>query len=159
MILYHGSNLEIKSPSLRYSRSSLDFGAGFYTTTDFDQAKRWAGRVVRLRRAGVPTISVFETDSDQWDHLSVLRFDAADAAWLDLVVKYRTGQDILGEYDVITGPVANDRTVDVINQYIAGFYPVDVALRLLLPMKLKDQWTLKTEAAISSIHWKETILL
>ena len=159
MILYHGSNLEIKSPSLRYSRSSLDFGAGFYTTTDFDQAKRWAERVVRLRRTGIPTISVFETNPDQWDHLSILRFDAADAAWLDLVVKYRAGQKVTDEFDVITGPVANDRTVDVINQYIAGFYPVDVALRLLLPMKLKDQWTLKTEAAISSIHWKETILL
>lgn len=29
MILYHGSNLEIKQPSLKYSRSSLDFGSGF----------------------------------------------------------------------------------------------------------------------------------
>ena len=35
MILFHGSNVEVKQPALRYSRRSLDFGAGFYTTTDF----------------------------------------------------------------------------------------------------------------------------
>lgn len=40
MILYHGSNLEIKQPSLKYSRSSLDFGSGFYTTTDLQQAEK-----------------------------------------------------------------------------------------------------------------------
>lgn len=156
MILYHGSNLEIKEPSLRYSRSSLDFGRGFYTTTDLDQAERWAKRVVHIKKYGTPTISVFETNIDMWNNLSILKFDSADKKWLDLVARYRTNQSVVGQYDVITGPIANDRTVDVINQYITGFLPLDVALRLLLPMKFKNQWALKTEAAISAIQWKET---
>lgn len=36
MILYHGSNVEIKEPKLIPSKRLLDFGAGFYFTTDFE---------------------------------------------------------------------------------------------------------------------------
>ena len=42
MKLYHGSTVTVKNPSLRLGRKNTDFGKGFYTTTDFDQAARWA---------------------------------------------------------------------------------------------------------------------
>jgi hypothetical protein len=32
----------------------LDFGEGFYTTTDYEQAKRWAERVNLLMRNTIP---------------------------------------------------------------------------------------------------------
>jgi len=159
MILYHGSNLEVRRPSLHYSRAALDFGRGFYVTSDLEQAQKWARRVVMFRKSGVPVVSVYETDAAAWNELSVLRFASADADWLDLVVGYRLGQPIEREYDVIAGPVADDRTVDVLTQYMSGFFPVDVALRLLLPMKLKDQWALKTEKSLAAVHWKEAITL
>ena len=159
MLLYHGSNIEVREPNLLFSRSSLDFGAGFYTTTDIEQAKKWATRVTKLREKGSPLISVFETIEEIWPELSVLKFDKADRDWLNLVVGFRTDQNNAINYDVISGPVANDRTIDVINQYISGAYPEDIALRLLLPMKFKDQWTIKTEKAISALLWKETVAL
>ncbi len=74
-------------------------------------------------------------------------------------LKFRTDLNFECNYDIITGPVANDRTVDVINQYIAGTYDDDIALKLLLPMHFKDQWTLETEKAISVLSWKELIVL
>ena len=159
MILYHGSNLEIKQPSLKYSRSSLDFGSGFYTTTDLQQAEKWANRVVYIRKNGKPTVSVFETDDVLWDKLSIKQFEKADKDWLQTVVAYRKLQKPNHQYDVIAGPIANDRTVDVINQYIAGAYPEHIALELLLPMKFQDQWALKSEKALAAIKWKETINL
>lgn len=47
MILYHGSNLEIKSPQLLKIQRTLDFGKGFYTTSDFEQAKKWAESAIK----------------------------------------------------------------------------------------------------------------
>lgn len=42
MMLYHGSYVEIKEPSLSFSRDNLDFGKGFYVTPICEQAKKWA---------------------------------------------------------------------------------------------------------------------
>lgn len=115
MILYHGSNVEIREPKLLYSRTSLDFGAGFYTTTDMDQAEKWARHIARIRQQGTPIISVFELENEQIRCLSILKFERAERSWLDFVVKNRTGQIVNCSYDIIAGPIANDRTVDVQN--------------------------------------------
>jgi hypothetical protein len=42
MTLYHGSDQIIKNPELRPSIRTLDFGAGFYTTTNKEQAANFA---------------------------------------------------------------------------------------------------------------------
>lgn len=42
MILYHGSTDLVDKPEIRESDVYLDFGVGFYTTTSFEQAERWA---------------------------------------------------------------------------------------------------------------------
>lgn len=42
MILYHGSTDIVEKPEIRKSSSNLDFGDGFYLTTSFEQAERWA---------------------------------------------------------------------------------------------------------------------
>ena len=64
MKLYHGSTVTVKNPSLRLGRKNTDFGKGFYTTTDFDQAARWAR--IRSQRAGTESsiVTVFEIDDD-----------------------------------------------------------------------------------------------
>jgi len=159
MLLYHGSNVEVREPKLIHSRNSLDFGAGFYTTTDIEQAKKWAVSVTARRHEGSPLVSVFDADEKLWEQLSVLHFETANSEWLDLVVKYRTRQAVDGSFDIIAGPIANDRTIDVINQYISGTYSEEIALQLLLPMRFTDQWALKSEAAIASLTWKEVIAL
>lgn len=157
MILFHGSNREIIKPSLEFSRSSLDFGTGFYTTSDFEQAKKWALRKVSVRKTGSPTVSVFETSEPSWSVLSVLEFKNADLNWLNLVSGYRARRIVTELHDVITGPVADDRTIDVINQYLAGVYTADIALKLLEPMRFTDQWAIKTISAIAALHFKESL--
>ena len=39
MILYHGSNVEVREPKIIVSNRTLDFGAGFYTTSNKEQAE------------------------------------------------------------------------------------------------------------------------
>ena len=45
MILYHGSDQIIESPELRSAARTLDFGSGFYTTTNKEQAEMFAIKV------------------------------------------------------------------------------------------------------------------
>ena len=60
MKLYHGSNIAVKEPRLLPNVRALDFGAGFYVTSSFDQARKWANLTARRRGTGKPVISVYE---------------------------------------------------------------------------------------------------
>lgn len=44
IILYHGSNAEIKFPEIRKTEYTKDFSWGFYYTKNYEQAKCWANR-------------------------------------------------------------------------------------------------------------------
>ena len=44
MILYHGSNVEVKEIDLSRSEVGKDFGVGFYLTASKEQAERMASR-------------------------------------------------------------------------------------------------------------------
>ena len=49
--IYHGSIEEVRNPEIRHSNRSLDYGFGFYTTTSYEQAKKWVER--RMKDKGV----------------------------------------------------------------------------------------------------------
>ena len=152
MLLYHGSNIDVREPSLSHSRKSLDFGAGFYLTSDLEQARGWARRTTRIRRSGIPIVSMFET-TESWPALNILTFASANRQWLDFITANRNLQNVSDNHDIISGPVANDRTIDVLNLYLAGTITADMALQLLLPQNLKDQWVIKTEAGLRGIRF------
>ena len=50
MYLYHGSNMKVETPQLILSNRTLDFGSGFYTTSDESQATRWAKLQTKRRK-------------------------------------------------------------------------------------------------------------
>lgn len=155
MLLYHGSNLAVERPRLLARTRALDFGAGFYLTTDPDQAARWARTTVLRRGSGDATVSVFEVDEAPLSRLKVLRFPKPDADWLRFVSRNRNERIDDSGFDVVAGPVANDNTMPVLNLYFAGAYTEEEALRRLLPQRLRDQYAMKTEAALSVLSFKE----
>ena len=75
MILYHGSNLPVSTPKLVIQNRFLDFGYGFYTTTNKTQAIGFADKVTKRRKEGTPTVSIYEIDEGKaFAECSVLRF-------------------------------------------------------------------------------------
>lgn len=58
MILYHGSNVEIKTIDLSKSKPYKDFGRGFYLSADRKQAIRMAEQRFQLRRFKVGAITI-----------------------------------------------------------------------------------------------------
>ena len=156
MKLYNGRNLAVESPKITPSNRTLDFGYGFYLTSDYEQAAKWAKLTALRRGGGTPT--VFEIDESH-SGLNILRFDSANADWLHFITANRTGKPLENNYDIIIGPVANDNTMPVINLYLSGSYDEDEALKRLLTQKLKDQYAIKTDKALSKLILKEVITL
>ena len=157
MLLYHGSSVEVREPRLLKIQRELDFGKGFYTTTDFEQACKWAKRsAVRLGQQQ-SCVSVYEVEEEKLSALRVLRFDKPDKDWLRFVVANRKGIAPTEQWDLICGPVANDQTMPVIDLFLDGMYDEDETIKRLLPQKLKDQFTFKTQEAILLLQCKEVI--
>ena len=158
MILYHGSNLTVSEPKLIVQNRFLDFGYGFYTTTNKVQATGFADKVTRRHKAGTPTVSIYEIDEEKaFAECSVLRFDAPDEAWLDFVSANRAGSYSGEPYDFIYGPVANDDVYTTFTLYTAGVFTKEQTIEALKIKKLYNQLVLTSEKALKFLKYVGTV--
>ena len=132
MILYHGSNVVVSEPRLIEQNRFLDFGFGFYTTTNKAQAIDLADKMTKRRKDGSKAVSIYELDEEKaFAECSVLRFESADEAWLDFVSENRSGNYKGKAYDFIFGPVANDDVYTTFTLYTAGLLTKEHTLEAL----------------------------
>ena len=159
MKLYHGSNVEVKYPKIKEKLRALDFGAGFYLTSNRKQAERWAKTVTKRRNSGIATLNIYHIDEEEMSDISVLQFETANAEWLDYVVANRKEQIFSNPYDVVIGPVANDSTLPVIDDYMDGIYTKEEAVKRLMPQNLTDQYAFLTTRAIEILKFEGSEML
>lgn len=153
MILYHVSNMVVKEPRLIEQNRFLDFGYGFYTTTNKVQAENFAQKVV-VHRGGTPTVNVYEIDDNIASELfKIKRFNAPDEEWLDFVSAHRNGTYDKEQYDIIIGAVANDDVYRTLQVYSTGLLTKEQALEALKIKKLYDQYVFATKEAISLLKF------
>lgn len=146
MILYHGSTDLVDRPEIRQSDVYLDFGTGFYTTTSYEQAERWARIKMRRRNIAVGYVSVYEFDLDAARRDCVVRqFSSADYEWLMFVINNRKGTPIGEPADLHIGPVADDNVYQSIRLFETGAYDAEYTVKRLKTEVLHDQWTLHTQ--------------
>lgn len=149
MRLYHGSNLTVEKPVLLAHRRYLDFGDGFYTTTNADQAIAFSEKVVRRSHGGQATVSVYDFDADAaFAVCNVLRFASPDGDWLDFVSANRLGTAEPNAYDIIYGPVADDDVYTTFSLYETGVLTRQQTLETLKIRKLFDQMVFATERSL-----------
>lgn len=157
MKLYHGSNVAVEKPKILQSDRRLDFGTGFYLTSNYEQAERWAFLTAKRRGEGKQIITVYDFDEDILHSLRIMKFNGASVEWLKFVSNNRNVKDFKDNFDIVIGPVANDRTMPVIKLYFAGIYDEAETIKRLLPQKLKDQYAFKSEKALKSLIISEVI--
>lgn len=154
MILYHGSNLTVSEPKLVAQNRFLDFGYGFYTTTNKTQAISFADKVTKRRQDGSPTVSIYQIDEETaFAECSVLRFGAPDEAWLDFVSDNRAGNYTDKTYDFIFDPVANDDVYTTFTLYAAGVLTKEQTIEALKVKKLYNQLVLTSEKALGYLKF------
>lgn len=106
MRLYHGSTVVVKRPNIQKGRKATDFGRGFYTTTNFEQAKKWALLKKNREQSDRAIVSVYEVPDNILEGEFVVRhFAGATKEWLEFVVNNRKGKST-EDYELVMGPVA-----------------------------------------------------
>lgn len=160
MIVYHGSNVVVEHPKLIRQNRFLDFGYGFYTTTNRDQAVSFAGKVAARRKTGEAVLNVYSVDEKTaFSQCRLLRFDAPDEAWLDFVAANRQGSYQGPQYDLIYGAVANDDVYRTITLYMTGVLTKEQTLAALKIRKLFNQLVFATEASLKQLHFEGSELV
>lgn len=158
MIVYHGSNVVVAEPRLIAQNRFLDFGYGFYTTTNKAQAIGFAEKVTKRRKEGEKTVSIYALDEEKaFAECSVLRFEHPDEAWLDFVSENRSGNYNGENYDFIFGPVANDDVYTTFTLYTAGVLTKEQTVQALKVKKLYNQLVLTSEKALSHLYFAGTV--
>ena len=94
MRLFHGSleRVEVLRIMPRELYRPLDFGTGFYTTTDFEQASRWVRiRLERNLTADIGFVTAYDFDEALMASagFNVKKFDGVSSDWLNFIAANR----------------------------------------------------------------------
>ena len=155
MILYHGSNVIVDQPKLIRQNRYLDFGFGFYTTTNREQAVNFAQKVTDRRKMGEATLNIYSVnEAVAFQECKVLQFDSPDEAWLDFVAANRQGTYQGEKYDLIYGAVANDDVYRTIALYVTGVLDKEQTLSSLKIRKLFNQLVFATEKSLQYLKFE-----
>lgn len=156
MICYHGSDTIVDIPKILGAKRPLDFGGGFYVTTSETQAKSWAIKVAYRNNRNHRCVNRYEFDLEKAEsELTVIHFEIADEKWLDFICDNRRGK-ATGDYDIVIGPVADDRVYRVVVEYENGDLDKETALKNLKTEDLCDQILFHTEKSLEYLKYIDT---
>ena len=103
-------------------------------------------RWIALFRRGKENVSVPE--------LKIREFHGPDEAWLNFVVDSRKGVE--HDYDLVFGPVANDKVFTVVNLYESGVLDAPAAIAELKAYKTYNQLSFHTPRVIRALRFVES---
>ena len=187
MKVYHGSLGIVNQPEMRKPNRTLDYGSGFYTTTSLQQAEDWVRRKMnvfvkpndqsdarigsamarkgRMKFKEYETahgfVNVYELDDQEMDTMKTLLFQQPTEEWVDFVMLNRRQRGFTHDYDVVYGPVANDRVYAAFALYEGGLIDKQTLIAELKTYKLVDQYLFHTERSLHLLKFieaKEVIL-
>lgn len=156
MILYHGSNIEIKNPDLSYSKPFKDFGRGFYLSADLQQAQRLAEQRTQMLKKGSAIVSAFLFDENilKGKELKVKLFTEYSKEWAEFVTMNRNVElkHPIHDYDIVYGPIADDGVTFQLRRYQAGSITIEELIEeLKYNQGITFQYFFGSEVALSKL--------
>lgn len=175
MLLYHGSYTSVENVDLNKCEAGKDFGKGFYVTADKNQARSFIKTSLLKAKAkkqiaenqNFGYVTCYEYHSVLKD-VPVFEFTDADKEWLWFIALNRrkhlakelaskVNKELFSS-EIIVGKIANDTTNPVITTYLTGLYgsiaderSAQIAISLLLPDRLKEQYCFLSQRAVSCL--------
>ncbi|MBQ0081101.1 MAG: DUF3990 domain-containing protein [Alistipes sp.] len=153
MILYHGSTIQIDQIDLTKSRPNKDFGLAFYLSAEREQAEEMAAFKADFE-GGEPVINVYEFDERLFNSLRYKRFEEYSQDWAHFVYDHRTEPKgrTLHNFDIVYGPIANDRIGAQITRYKQGYINFEQFLERIKYIKgITFQYAFCTQEAIDKL--------
>jgi len=162
MKLYHGSNVSIEEIDLKRARRGKDFGQGFYLSADYNQAMMMAERTVDREEWGEPLLTSYQFDDSvlfKPSELKVKVFEGYSREWAEFIMMNRRNKTLqqAHEYDIVYGPIADDKVGLQISRYQLQYIPMEELIRQLSFIRPTFQYFFGTEQAILLLHKIETI--
>jgi len=152
MKLYHGSDARITEIDLKKCQPFKDFGRGFYTTRISEHA---TARAIDIAEAhfNSPVISVFDFNEDYLTNgaLAVKRFLEPSVEWVEFVMRCRD-RDMpqpAHRYDIVEGPIANDKMRAQFALFERGVISLDTVLKRITYIEDTHQISFHTPKAIA----------
>lgn len=153
MKLYHGSTVDILQIELGKSKPNKDFGRAFYLSEDKQQALEMAQFRAEFEDT-VPVVNVYEFDEALFQQFRYKRFEEYSEEWAHFVYDHRTEPNgmTLHDYDIVYGPIANDRVGAQIARFKQGYITFDEFLNRIQYIKgITFQYAFCTQRAIDKL--------
>ncbi|MBO7639830.1 MAG: DUF3990 domain-containing protein [Treponema sp.] len=150
MTVYHGSTEIVKDPDVQHSYRPLDFGKGFYVTTNREQAENWAKRKGIILGVKKTFINIYEMN-ESFEDINCKDFGEDLSEWIDFVCHCRDGGTDYEKYDLIFGKVANDKVFRVVDMYHSGLWDKERAIKEIKAYPNYDQISFVTQKAINQV--------
>jgi hypothetical protein len=151
MKLYHGSDIRIEKIDLNKCKSFKDFGKGFYTTSFSKHAHERAVNVADDNQTK-PVITIFELDEAVLtnENLSVKRFLKPSIEWVEFVIQCRDRKlpQPTHSYDIVEGPIANDRMRVQFSLFERGTIDLDTVFKRITYIEDTHQISFHTQEAV-----------
>lgn len=157
VILYHGSRGGLEGIPKPISRERCDFGKGFYLGEDPQQVK---GLVIqdtcpvfytlKLKLSEIPENRILFLNGMEWVY-TVLANRKKSKLFNQLPIATKIINQ-LKNYDVVIGPIADDRMNEAIKEFEKGTLTDEGLLACLQRVNYGLQYVLKTEFACSKLE-------
>ncbi len=139
MWVYHGSYTKIEKIDLSKANPNRDFGKGFYVTKFRHHADVWAN-IIGNKNDTSGFVTEFEyTDGEFTERIcKIKRFETYSDEWLEFIVKNRdrANKTTVHDFDIVEGPVANDKIQHTLRLYLKGKITKDKFMKML---KMHDE--------------------
>lgn len=146
MIIYHGDKKLIQLPNNKSDFVFKDFGNGFYCIS----SKQIASAQALTKSKDNPVITTYNLDKN-YKELNIKEFDCMDAEWLDFISACRKG--IIHCYDIVIGPMIDNRYWDFFNDYFMGFLPKEVIINIIKDKEFNIQIALCTVNSLNYLNY------
>lgn len=151
--LYHGTNVEFDEIDLSKSKKYKDFGQGLYLTEDRNQARRLAEQRCLVDGGDIVILSFdFDIEMAKSDlSIRMLFFEGYTHEWAEFINLNRNKNNWKGKnhpYDIVHGPIADDKVGLQIKLFNQDIIDVDTLLERLKFVKPTYQYYFGTEKAL-----------
>ena len=127
------------------------------STSSQIQAESWIRRRSDEEKNLKGYLNVYSFDDSQLNQLNVLSFEDANEHWVDFVMKNRTELGFSHAYDIVYGPVANDKVYASFALFESGLIDQTTLISELKTYELVDQFLFHTEKSLLSLTFLEAI--
>ena len=159
MQVFHGSDVRIEKIDLAKSEYFKDFGRGFYVTSIHEHAYQRAMDIVKRHKSEKPIITEFNYIETYpvTVGLKIKKFETISREWVEFILLNRNRQisHPAHTFDIIEGPIANDKMFLQIKLYEQGKISIDKLVEKLTFRELTHQICFYTISSLYSLEFIE----